>query len=385
MPPDVLPLARALIRCRSVTPADDGALSVCAEALSAAGFDVHRPVFSSPGTPDVPNLYARIGSGRPCVAFAGHTDVVPPGDPASWRHDPFGAAVEDGILYGRGAVDMKGGVAASLAAALAFVAERGPGWGGAIAFLLTGDEEGPAVNGTIRLLDWAAERGERFDLCVLGEPTNPERLGDAIKIGRRGSLTGRLVVRGRQGHVAYPNLTANPIPVLARMISALSDTPVDAGTDHFDPSNLEWTSVDTGNPATGIVPAETRAVFNIRFNDRWSAETLAAEIRARIERSARGFAFDLAFDPSNSPAFLTEPGPLVDTVRAAIEAETGRRPALSTSGGTSDARFIFRHAPVVEFGLVGRTMHAVDECVAVDDLERLAAIYRRILDLTFPA
>ena len=384
MDDDVVTLAQALIRCRSVTPADDGALAVAAEALAGAGFAVEQPVFASPGSPDVQNLYARLGGSGPCLVFAGHTDVVPPGDEAAWRHDPFGAVIEDGWLHGRGAADMKGGVAAALAAARAFVAERGSEFGGRIAFLLTGDEEGPAVNGTVKLLDWAAERGERFDVCVLGEPTNPTVLGEMAKIGRRGSLTGRLVVRGIQGHVAYPNLTRNPIPVLARMVAALSDEPLDEGTQHFDPSNLEWTTVDVGNGATNVVPGEARAVFNIRFNDLWTPESLAAAIRVRLERAAAGTAYEVAFDPTNSVAFLTEPSAFVALVADAIEAECGRRPVLSTTGGTSDARFIKSHCPVVEFGLVGQTMHAVDERIDVDDLKRLARIYRDILERVFP-
>jgi succinyl-diaminopimelate desuccinylase len=382
MPADALALAQALIRCRSVTPADDGALEVCAAALAAAGFEIHRPVFSAPGTPDIPNLYARIGTAGPCLAFAGHTDVVPPGDAALWRHDPFAAAVEDGWLFGRGAADMKGGVAAMLAAAVGFVAERGADFGGSIAFLLTGDEEGPAVNGTVKLLGWAAGQGARFDACLLGEPTNPERLGEMCKIGRRGSLTGRITVSGKQGHVAYPELVLNPIPALARIVAALSAEPVDGGTEHFGPSTLEWTSFDTGNPATNVVPAEARAVFNIRFNDHWDPDSLAAEIRARVERGAAGSGAGVAlrFEPTNSVSFLTPPGPFVHLVQQAVAAETGLTPVLSTTGGTSDARFIKDHCPVVEFGLVGQTMHAVDECVRVEDLGRLAAIYRRVLD-----
>lgn len=381
---DVVTLTQALVRCRSVTPADEGALGVAAQALGEAGFAVEQPVFSAPGTPDIPNLYARIGRAGPCLVFAGHTDVVPPGDEAAWRHDPFGAVIEDGWLYGRGAVDMKGGVAAALAAARAFVAERGPDFGGSIAFLLTGDEEGPAVNGTVKLLDWAAARGESFDFCVLGEPTNPATLGDMAKIGRRGSLTGRLVVRGKQGHVAYPALTQNPIPVLARMVAALSDEPLDAGTQHFDASNLEWTSVDVGNPATNVVPGEARAVFNIRFNDLWTPDSLAAAIRARLARAAAGTDYEIVFDPTNSVAFLTEPSDFVALVADAIEAECGRRPVLSTTGGTSDARFIKNNCPVIEFGLVGQTMHALDERVAVEDLHRLTAVYRGVLERVFP-
>ena len=383
MPDGPLALAQALIRCRSVTPEEGGALALVADELRAAGFAVHRPVFSEPGQPDVENLFARFGDEAPCLVFAGHTDVVPAGDAAGWRHDPFGGVVEDGMLYGRGAADMKGGVAAMLAAAQGFVRDRGPDVRGSVAFLLTGDEEGPAVNGTVKLLRWAAERGERFDACILGEPTNPERLGETVKIGRRGSLTGRLTVRGVQGHVAYPHLAANPIPVLARIVARLSE-PLDGGTARFDASNLEWTSLDVGNPATNVIPAAARGVFNVRFNDLWDPESLAAALRTHVDEGASGAAFALDFDPTNSVAFLTEPGRLTDLLGEAISAETGRRPALSTTGGTSDARFIKDHCEVVEFGLVGRTMHGTDEHVAVADLETLTRIYRRFLDLYFP-
>lgn len=376
---DPVAIARDLIRCRSVTPDEGGALALAAGLLETAGFEVHRPVFSGPGTPDIHNLYARIGTGGPCLAFAGHTDVVPPGDPVAWRHDPFGGEIADGMLYGRGAADMKGGVAAMLAAALAVVRD-GPPARGSIVVLLTGDEEGPAVNGTVKLLDWAHERGWRFDHCVVGEPTNPARLGDMIKIGRRGSLTGRLTATGRQGHVAYPHLVVNPIPALARIVAALAGEPLDAGTERFDPSSLQVTTFDTGNPATNVVPASTRAVFNIRFNDLWTSDTLEAEILARVGRvDASGVAVDLAFDPSNSPAFVTEPDRFTALVQDAVEEETGLRPALSTTGGTSDARFIKAYGPVLEFGLVGATMHGVDEHVAVEDVEALARIYEGVI------
>jgi succinyl-diaminopimelate desuccinylase len=380
---DVVGLAQALIRCPSVTPAEGGALALIADLLSEAGFQVERPVFSEPGMPAIENLYARIGGDGPCLVFAGHTDVVPPGDAALWRHDPFAGVIEDGFLYGRGAVDMKGGVAASLAAALDFLAAQGPSFTGAIAFLLTGDEEGPAVNGTVKLLDWALARGERFSHCVLGEPTNPSRLGDMIKIGRRGSLSGSLTVRGKQGHVAYPHLAENPIPILMRLAGALIAEPLDAGTAHFDASNLELTTIDVGNPATNVIPAEARAVFNIRFNDVWTPESLADEIRRRVAAVAGNAAYELTFAPTNSVAFLTEPGPFVAMVADAVEAEVGARPALSTTGGTSDARFIKSACPVVEFGPVGATMHAVDERIAVAELEQLTRIYRGILERYF--
>ena len=379
-----LALAQALIRCPSVTPEEGGALSFLADLFSRAGFSVERPVFSEAGTPDIENLYARIGTASPVLVFAGHTDVVPPGEAASWTQGPFSGAVADGFLYGRGAVDMKGGIACMLAATLAFLDTRGPNFGGSIVFLITGDEEGPAVNGTVKLLDWAKARAERFDHCLLGEPTNPDTLGEMIKIGRRGSLTGRITVHGRQGHVAYPHRAENPIPGLLRLASALIAEPLDGGTAHFDASNLEFTTIDVGNPATNVIPASAKAVFNVRFNDDWTAETLGAEIRTRLEAAAgNAVRFSLDLQPSNSPAFLTRPDAFVDLVADAIQAETGRRPALSTTGGTSDARFIKDACPVIEFGLVGRTMHETDERVAVADLERLTAIYGRVLEAYF--
>lgn len=378
-----LSLAQALIRCHSVTPQEGGALAYMGQVLGDAGFEVHRPVFSEQGTPDVDNLYARFGIGRPYLLFAGHTDVVPPGDVDRWQHDPFGGIVENGELFGRGAVDMKGGIACMMAAALAYL-DRTPDFTGSIGFLITGDEEGPAVNGTVKLLRWAHERGERFDHCILGEPTNPDRLGDMIKIGRRGSLTGHLVVHGRQGHVAYPHLADNPIPGIMQLLGGLLQEPLDEGTEHFDASNLEVTSVDVGNPAANVIAAEARATFNIRFNDRWMPQSLEAELRRRLEDAAGNrVRYTAAFEPTNALAFLTQPDAFVTEMADAIEAETGRRPALSTTGGTSDARFIKNYCPVVEFGLVGQTMHQTDERVAVADLDRLAAIYGRIIAAYF--
>ena len=374
-----LDIARDLIRCASVTPRDEGALDVVARYLKDAGFSIERVPFTDTDTPDIDNLYARIGTGAPCLMFAGHTDVVPPGDASQWRFDPFSAEVADGQLWGRGAVDMKGGLAACMAAAIAHVREHGIAKG-SIAFLITGDEEGPAVNGTVKLLDWAKARGEHFDHCILGEPTNPEKLGDMIKIGRRGSLTGRLVVHGKQGHVGYPHLADNPVPRMVAILAALKASALDAGTQHFDASNLEVTTVDTGNAATNVIPASVRATFNIRFNDLWTPTSLAEEISRRVKTASPDGKFDLTFDPTNAVAFLTAPGPFVDLVAGAIEKETGRRPVLSTTGGTSDARFIQAHCPVVEFGLVGQTMHAVDERTPVAELEQLAAIYRRVIE-----
>lgn len=384
-PLDPVALTQALVRCPSVTPTEGGALALIAEVLASEGFTIERPVFSAPGTPDVENLYARIGREAPVFVIAGHTDVVPVGDAGAWTRDPFGGTISDGVLHGRGACDMKGGLAAMIAAALRFRREN-PGAPGSIAFLVTGDEEGPAVNGTVKLLEWAHARGERFDHCLLGEPTNPATMSDMIKIGRRGSLTGRLTVHGKQGHVGYPHLAENPIRGMVRLLAALEASPLDTGTAHFDPSNLEVTTLDVGNPATNVVPAQARAVFNIRFNDVWTPDTLAAEIERRLREAAgNGVRYEIVFEPTNAVAFLTEPGPFVAMVADAVEAETGRRPALSTTGGTSDARFIKSYCPVVEYGVVGQTMHQVDERVAVADLLTLESITRRLLQTYFAA
>ena len=320
---------------------------------------------------------AAVGVG---IAVVGTATIVASWD--TWRHGAFAAQIEDGMLYGRGAQDMKGGIAAFAAACLAFVAERGNAFDGSIGLLITGDEEGPAVNGTSKLLDWAQARGEHFDACIVGEPTSRSRVGDTLKVGRRGSLNGRLIVTGRQGHVAYPEKADNPIPTLLRILAAFLE-PLDEATPSFDPSNLEVTSVDVGNAATNVVPVAATAAFNIRFNDRWTADTLAAEVGRRMERAAAGKDARLEWLPSNAPAFRTTESPFTELLASAIEAETGRRPECSTSGGTSDARFIQRFCPVVELGLVGDTMHMVDERVPVADLEMLTAIYRRVLETFF--
>jgi succinyl-diaminopimelate desuccinylase len=385
MTADPVAIARDLVRCPSVTPAEGGALAYLDKVLSAAGFVVHRPTFSEPGTADIENLYARIGIEGPHLVFAGHTDVVPPGDQAAWTHAPFAGEVVDGVLYGRGAVDMKGGIACFLAAALDYVAVCGDRPRGSLSFLITGDEEDIAVNGTVKLLQWAAARGETFDHCILGEPTNPQALGDAIKIGRRGSLNGTLVVAGKQGHVAYPQLAENPIRGLVRVMSALMAEPLDRGSEHFDPSNLEFTSVDVGNRTVNVIPAEARARLNIRFNDRHTRESLKAMVEQRAAAGAAGARWRIDWEPSNADVFLTEAGAFIDLVAGAVAEIAGRTPALSTSGGTSDARFIKDYCPVIEFGLVGQTMHQVDERIATADLVKLTAIYRRVLDRYFPA
>ncbi len=381
---DPVAIARDLIRCPSVTPAEGGALAYLHDLLAKAGFAVHRMTFAEPGTAPIENLYARIGTEQPNLVFAGHTDVVPPGDTKAWRHPPFAGETDAGMLYGRGAVDMKGGIACFVAAALDYLADNGGRpKKGSISLLITGDEESVAVNGTIKLLQWAAERGEKFDHCILGEPSNMKTLGDTIKAGRRGSLNGTIVVHGRQGHVAYPDRFDNPIRGLVTLIAALQ-APLDQGSEQFDPSNLEFTTVDVGNPTVNLVPGEARARFNIRFNDRHSQAALRALIEHRARDAAGGrIRYSVEWQPSNADVFVTKPGPFTDLAAAAIAETTGVKPKLSTTGGTSDARFIKDYCPVLEFGLVGQTMHAVDERVPVADLIALTAIYRRIIEKYF--
>jgi len=384
MTADPVAIARDLLRCPSVTPDEGGALAYLHDVLAKAGFDVHRMTFAEPGTAPIENLYARIGLEAPNLVFAGHTDVVPPGDPKAWSHPPFGGNVAGDVLYGRGAVDMKGGIACFVAAALGYLAAQGgKPKRGSISLLITGDEESVAVNGTIKLLQWAAQRGEKFDHCILGEPSNVAKLGDTIKAGRRGSLNGTLVVIGRQGHVAYPDRADNPIRGLVTLIAALQ-APLDQGSDHFDPSNLEFTSVDVGNPTVNLIPGEARARFNIRYNDLHSQTALKTLIEHRALAAAAGrihYAFE--WQPSNADVFVTKPGPFTDLAAAAIVEVTGIKPKLSTTGGTSDARFIKDYCPVLEFGLVGQTMHAVDERAPVADLIALTAVYRRIIEKYF--
>jgi succinyl-diaminopimelate desuccinylase len=383
MSADPVTIARDLLRCRSVTPAEGGALNYLEGALKGTGFTVRRMTFKEPGADKVENLYARIGTAAPNLVFAGHSDVVPPGDEKAWSHPPFAGESDGTELFGRGAVDMKGGLACALTAVLDYLGDhRQPK--GSISFLISGDEEGIAVNGTPKLLNWAAEQGEKFDHCILGEPSNVEALGDTIKIGRRGSLNGHLIVRGRQGHVAYPERAENPIRGLVTLIAALQAEPLDDGSTHFPPSHLEFTSVDVGNKTVNLIPGEARARFNIRFNDRHTLDSLKSLIAQRAEKAAGGkikYAFE--WEPSNAGVFVTDPGPFTDLVAKAVAEVTGRKPHLSTSGGTSDARFITAYCPVVEFGLVGQTMHQVDERVPIADLRTLTTIYRKIIDRYF--
>ncbi|HTR18340.1 MAG TPA: succinyl-diaminopimelate desuccinylase [Acetobacteraceae bacterium] len=366
---DPLPLARALLRCASVTPADDGALDVLDAALTRLGFRVSRLQFG--GTP---NLYARLGEAGPHFCFAGHTDVVPPGE-AGWTAGPFAAELRDGVLYGRGACDMKGAIAAFVAAVETHLARGRPV--GSISLLITGDEEGPATDGTVRVLDWMRQQGEVPDFCLVGEPSNPSRLGEVIKIGRRGSLNARIAIQGVQGHSAYPQRADNPVHRLVRVLAALIADPLDAGTDWFEPSTLQITSVDVGNAATNVIPAQAEARLNIRFNDRHTGASLESWLRQVIARHAETFTLHVAV---SGEAFLTQPGALVERVRGAIARMTGITPRLDTGGGTSDARFITQLCPVAEFGLVGATMHQVDECVPVADLRALADIYGAVLE-----
>ncbi|MPY70350.1 MAG: succinyl-diaminopimelate desuccinylase [Alphaproteobacteria bacterium] len=380
--PDAVALARALIRCPSVTPADAGALDTLQEALGGLGFACHRMTFSETGTPDIDNLYARIGTNGPNLCFAGHTDVVPVGDAQGWTVDPFAAEVIDGVLYGRGASDMKGAIAAFVTAAGRFIARHGAALPGSISLLITGDEEGPSVNGTKKVLGWLAEKGERLDACLVGEPTNPGRLGEMIKIGRRGSLSGFVTMHGVQGHTAYPHLADNPLHRLVAALHDIASAPLDDGTGHFQPSNLQLTSVDVGNTATNIIPGAARATFNLRFNDRHTSASLMRWLTERLD--AVGGEYEIDWQVTGE-AFLTPPGPLSAAIAAAVTKATGLTPELSTTGGTSDARFIKDFCPVAEFGLISQTMHKVDERAAVSDIEALADIYEAVLDGWFAA
>ncbi|AQX30007.1 MULTISPECIES: succinyl-diaminopimelate desuccinylase [Bartonella] len=380
---DPIQLLQALIRCPSVTPHEAGALSTLEHFLTKLGFTVERPVFVDKNTEDVENLYAKIGNKGPHLMFAGHSDVVPPGELGNWTYPPFKGVIDQGKLYGRGAVDMKGGIACFIAA-LARVFKKQP-IKGTISFLITGDEEGPALNGTVKLLKWAVEKGEKWTAAIVGEPTSVKVVGDMIKIGRRGSISGIIRVQGRQGHVAFPERAANPLPLAHKLVQALIQTPLDQGTKNFQASNLELTSIDTGNCSVNIIPMHTVIRFNIRYNDLWTRETLIAEVENRLasvqsENNHNELpCYQLEWVPNLGSVFLTQNGKLIETLSNAIESMTGNRPELSTSGGTSDARFIKDYCPVVEFGLPGQTMHMVDECVTLDALENLTSIYERFI------
>jgi succinyl-diaminopimelate desuccinylase len=376
---DAAAFAAALIRRPSVSPKDEGALDLVAAELGRLGFACHRLVFGG-GSEAVDNLYARLGGSGPNLCFAGHTDVVPAGPLADWSFDPFAASVREGSLCGRGAVDMKGAIAAFIAAIRSFLDERSPAFSGSLSLLITGDEEGAAVNGTRKVLDWLAERGERLDACLVGEPTSAQFLGDMLKIGRRGSMTGRLTVHGIQGHTAYPDLADNAAHRIVAMLGALATAELDRGSDHFQPSTLQISSIDIGNPASNVIPGTAHAVFNIRFNDLWTSGKLETWLAERLDAVGGRYTLDISV---SGESFLTAPGMLSDGIAEAIRRVTGRMPEFSTTGGTSDARFIQACCPVVEFGLVGQTMHKVDERVDLADLAGLTRIYRTFLDLYF--
>jgi len=372
---DPAALTASLIRRPSVTPKDEGALEIVAAELERLGFTCHRLVFG-----EIHNLYARRGGGRPNLCFAGHTDVVPPGAAEAWSFDPFAARLRDGALCGRGAVDMKGAIAAFIAAVQRYLLERRRDLTGSISLLITGDEEGDAINGTRKVLDWLAARDEAIDACLVGEPTCAQLLGDMIKIGRRGSMTGRLTVYGMQGHTAYPHLADNAAHRLVAMLHALTTVELDSGSEHFQPSTLQVSTIDIGNPASNVIPAAARAVLNIRFNDRWTSDRLSRWLTEKLDAAGGRYSLDISV---SGESFLTAPGPLSERLSEAIHRVTGRTPELSTTGGTSDARFIQAYCPVVEFGLVGQTMHKVDERVDLADLAALTEIYYAFLSLFF--
>ena len=369
---DPAQLTADLIRCASITPVEGGALVLLEERLSSHGFTCTRV-----DRGEVSNLFARWGTGK-TFGFNGHTDVVPVGDLAAWTVDPFGAEIRDGFMYGRGATDMKSGVAAFAAAAMDFVSETPPG--GSIVLAITGDEEGPAKNGTVALLDWMQAHGETMDVCLVGEPTCPDDMGQMMKIGRRGSMNAFFTITGQQGHSAYPHRANNPLPAMARLVDQLSCAELDQGTEHFDASSLAVVTIDTGNPATNVIPAQTRATVNLRFNDAHSGASLTTWLQGQADEISAEFGVGVVLDVSISgESFFTPPGALSELVARAVQVETNRTPEMSTSGGTSDARFVQHHCPVVEFGLVGKTMHQVDERVEIAQIHQLKSIYTRIL------
>jgi succinyl-diaminopimelate desuccinylase len=380
---DPISFAQALIRRPSVTPEDAGALGTLESELKPLGFACQRLRFEAPDSPPIENLYARLGTGRPNFCFAGHTDVVPVGEINGWKHDPFAADIADGMLYGRGAADMKSAIAAFVAATARHLAKHGTPKG-SISLLITGDEEGPAVNGTVKVLDWLRQKGEALDHCLVGEPTSAARTGDMIKIGRRGSMNLRVTVKGTQGHAAYPKLALNPIPIMADFIGRISAWRLDEGSEHFEPSTLAFTTVDVGNPTVNVTPDEVQAGFNIRFNDLHTPDSLMQRIQEIAGAVKATHGGEIAVSRSVSGvSFLTQPGVYTELLCKAIARVTGAEPELSTTGGTSDARFIKDHCPVAELGLPGRTMHKTDECASISDIETLTRIYESVLELYF--
>ena len=382
---DSVPLLQDLIRCKSVTPAEGGALTYLENLLSAHGFICQRLIFKAEGTPDVENLFARCGTGAPHLCFAGHTDVVPEGHAGDWTYPPFGGEIANGYVYGRGACDMKGSVAAFAGAAIDHVKSAGK-FKGSISLLITGDEEGPAINGTAKVLEWMRDNGHIPDHCLVGEPSCADQLGDTIKIGRRGSLSFTVTVEGRQGHAAYPDKADNPIPKLARFVDLISSAALDEGNAHFGPSTLAVTSFDVGNPAGNVIPSRATAKFNIRFSTEHSFESLKSWVEEHISKltAEMGGAWTVLVT-EGADAFITEPGPFVGLVQDAVERETGILPKLSTSGGTSDARFVKDFCPVLEFGPTNATIHQTDERIAVEELRATQEIYASIIADYFSA
>ena len=382
-PTDPVALLQDLIRCKSVTPDEGGALNLLEDLLSGHGFDCHRLTFKAEGTPDVDNLFARFGSAAPHFCFAGHTDVVPEGNAESWSHPPFAASIADGFIFGRGATDMKGSVAAFAAAAIDYLKTPAK-FKGSISILITGDEEGPAINGTVKVLQWMRKNDHVPDHCLVGEPSSVDKLGDTIKIGRRGSLSFALTVEGLQGHVAYPHKADNPVPKLARFVERISSARLDDGNENFDPSTLAVTSFDVGNPAGNVIPARATAKFNIRFSPVNDFASLRAWVDGHIEAVKAELGGTWTYSTiEGAHSFLTAPGPFVGLVQDAVERETGVLPKLSTSGGTSDARFIKDFCPVLEFGPTNATIHQSDERIAIAELRATQAVYGRILDEYF--
>ena len=373
-------LSQRLIRCPSVTPDEGGALDELQNVLEELGFRCQRLLFSESGTPDVDNLYARLGDRGPNFCFAGHSDVVPPGDRDEWGEDPFSGVVIDGKLFGRGSADMKSAIASFISAVQRYKSNVGEEIPGSISLLITGDEEGPAINGTIKVLDWMSKNNELIDACIVGEPTNPDHLGQMIKIGRRGSFTGWLTVMGVQGHTAYPHLAENPLSKLVKMLEPLAEEQLDQGTEYFPPTTVAISSIDTGNSATNVIPQKVTASFNIRFNDSRTAEDIEEWLRGHFDSVGGSYQLETA---CSSNAFITEPGALSEDLISAIKDVVGSLPEMSTTGGTSDARFIRKYCPVVEFGIVGKTMHKINEHVEIKDVELLTDIYTELLDRFF--
>ena len=373
-------LSQRLIRCPSVTPDEGGALDELQNVLEELGFRCQRLLFSESGTPDVDNLYARLGDRGPNFCFAGHSDVVPPGDRDEWGEDPFSGVVIDGKLFGRGSADMKSAIASFISAVQRYKSNVGEEIPGSISLLITGDEEGPAINGTIKVLDWMSKNNELIDACIVGEPTNPDHLGQMIKIGRRGSFTGWVTVTGVQGHTAYPHLAENPLSKLVKMLEPLAEEQLDQGTEYFPPTTVAISSIDTGNSATNVIPQKVTASFNIRFNDSRTAEDIEEWLRGHFDSVGGSYELETA---CSSNAFITEPGALSEDLISAIKDVVGTSPEMSTTGGTSDARFIRKYCPVVEFGIVGKTMHKINEHVEIKDVELLTDIYTELLDRFF--